>query len=239
MEFQWTDELVMEYQNFKPSIFSVLSAIEQFKKSKAKKEYEILSFKADIFVLCKNANGTFGVYEIEEQDLLSSSAHAIHSVKRLSDGEVFSVGDLVKYSDGKCNYEHFIIDNFWINNAGKCLVRGKDNLICEWVTEIQKIRKPLFTTEDGVSVFLDQRVWWVRKSDFELGFHDFYNEKSWCPNRFLYFSTKEAAKDFILMSKPLLSLNEMKLWLERYFNYPDGVNVGGLLELAKSKLTAD
>src|SRR6185312_383711 len=73
--FQWTDELVKEFEIFYNKIDYAITGcdpiqkvIEQFKKSKEpKKEYEILS-----------------TCPIEGE---------IHSVKRLSDGEVFKVGD--------------------------------------------------------------------------------------------------------------------------------------------------
>jgi hypothetical protein len=78
--FVWTDELVSEYvQNI---VFGNLGKeynhILKFKESKqTKKEYEVLT------VRIAYDKGT----KLEE---------TIHSVKRLSDGEVFTVGDAVK-----------------------------------------------------------------------------------------------------------------------------------------------
>jgi hypothetical protein len=69
------------------------------------KEWEIVAFEVmmpgtafDGQILPKT-NGYYGVkdFNVSEQDLLKSSIHKIHSVKRLSDNEVFSIGDKVEY----------------------------------------------------------------------------------------------------------------------------------------------
>ncbi|MCF1558974.1 hypothetical protein, partial [Escherichia coli] len=50
----------------------------------------------------------------------------IHEVKRLSDNEVFSVGDKVYYDDGGGSHaNHWVIDHFYIRNDGVMLARGK------------------------------------------------------------------------------------------------------------------
>lgn len=74
-----------------------LNTINKEEKTKEQRDWEILEFRCEMYdiMLKKNIDGTFGTFNAEEKDLLTSSLHKIHSVKRLSDGEVFTVGDEV------------------------------------------------------------------------------------------------------------------------------------------------
>jgi len=50
------------------------------------------------------------------------------------------------------------------------------------------------------------------------------------------FAIKQDAVDFIVMNSPCLSLNDIKRWLEKHFNYPDGINVNELKEMVRQKI---
>lgn len=149
--FVWTDELAVAFAklfNSRKDVRMPEELFPSFKQSKQpsppidSKDYEILCFvtvpKSPVVTyLSKNPDGTFGHYECIEQDLISSSTHTIHSVKRLSDGKVFSVGDEVKYISS--NYGSFIITNFFVKKDG-ILARSDGNNYCEYVdSELIKI----------------------------------------------------------------------------------------------------
>lgn len=70
------------------------------------------------------------------------------------------------------------------------------------------MRKPLFVTEDGVEIFEGDKVACINKQTFEpTGYGTpVVNPK---PNKFLYFSTKAKAEEYILYNKPCLSLNDV------------------------------
>jgi hypothetical protein len=75
-----------------------LTPVYQDEKVEKVKQWEIQSFSAVIDgnergTLELSEDGTYGLFNSLEADLLGSSVHKIHSVKRLSDGEVFMVGD--------------------------------------------------------------------------------------------------------------------------------------------------
>lgn len=59
----------------------------------------------------------------------------IHSVRRLSDGETFTIGETIFYDKGNPKIKHtWVIDNFFIRASdGVLLVRGKDNINVEQV----------------------------------------------------------------------------------------------------------
>lgn len=106
---KWTDEDMIDLIKFRRDKcsygFPPESTLEYYKnylaeQSKEQRDWEILSFKANIggfeMILDKKVElGYFGYYGVEEKDLLASSVHTIHSVKRISDGEVFTIGDEV------------------------------------------------------------------------------------------------------------------------------------------------
>lgn len=182
-------------------------------------------------------NKGFEILDVVQGILNGRPFTRTRSVKRLYDGEVFAIGDEVTYVGEKCSYGSYTIDNFHVGYDGNMLVRSADGIV-EWITTVKKIEKPkpLFVTEDGVNVYLDYRIWWVRKSDFEVDFHDFYKGESWYPERFLYFSTKEKAEEYILMNKPLLSFSDLESFSYRKTDYRMEIDVPALKQLAKAKL---
>jgi len=137
--------------------------------------------------------------------LLNCDGNKIHSIKRLSDSEIFTIGD--KTYDGK-------ITKFELNNNNSI------NVFIENVTWIKldlliKSKTPLFKTEDGVDIFegnnyyfivLNNNLsvnWQVQKSICD------WNNPLKPPLGKIQFSTKEKAEEYILMNKPLLSLNDV------------------------------
>lgn len=90
-----------------PSLCDLVSQLKQPTNDTGKDsrvDWEIMSFvvkNLDGFngQILPKINGYFGVKEfyVTEEDLLKSSIHDIHSVKRLSDNTVFSVGDVINW----------------------------------------------------------------------------------------------------------------------------------------------
>jgi hypothetical protein len=131
----------------------------------------------------------------------------IHSVKRLSDGEVFTLGDLAK--DGKYGYVD-IIKELRVSRDGKSIYVSTENL--SWgqlIEDIDKV-KPLFLTEDGVEVFEGTSYFCVNTAPHLWSlFEQTAKERTQLNKGVKAFSTKELAEEFLLMSKPLLSLNDL------------------------------
>jgi hypothetical protein len=123
----------------------------------------------------------------------------IQSIKRTSDGEVFSIGDLVKNNKVKATIEGFI-KKFEIDEEGNLLVHynGFDEL-----GDIDKIEQPILTTEDGVDIYEGDAVFETIDNDkvFEVSFTK--NSIMTGKNSRKYFSTEEKAEEYILMNKPL------------------------------------
>src|SRR5690606_32045441 len=77
--------------------------------------------------------------------------YPIYSVKRLSDGEIFTIGD-----DCITRTKHYgKIKLFEICND-KLYIKSDQNISSAYtcnINDLKPIKKPLFTTEDGVDVF--------------------------------------------------------------------------------------
>ena len=148
------------------------------------------------------------------------------------EGEVFKVGDIIKSINS--NLKDKIIDFRWKNDKSEiCAVLpnipngigiDKIELYVEpkvkpknyhaSLNSIKHIKQPLFTTEDGVDIFESDEfynTWDLKIPNKEIAVSrkkDFYNEKP-VNKHCIYFSTKEAAEEYILMHKPCLSLKEV------------------------------
>lgn len=96
--------------------------------------------------------------------------------------------------------------------------------------------KWLMKTEDGVNIYEGDRVWYL---DNELSL--LYAPATLVipvSYGYKYFSSKQTAVNFKLMNKPCLTVNDIKGWLERYFDYPNGINADELIEIVKEKINA-
>jgi hypothetical protein len=138
---------------------------------------------------------------------LKMSHFTIHSVTRLSDGEVFTVGDEIDKWGG-------IIKEF--KTDARVIVDCKGPGVVADVSfkleNIEKGKKPLFTTEDGVDIFEGDNFWLLQDTKtFHLKYWNWdimsFPNTEYLSNK-LKFSTKEAAEEYIDRNKPIFSKND-------------------------------
>jgi hypothetical protein len=241
-DFKWTDSLVKEFQIFYNKIPYAITGvdpikkgIEMFKESKEKKEYEVLSFKHknERYNLTNDGNyGRINFFNPASLNHVPQNAEIL-SVKRIYDGEVFSVGEKVylKASDGK---GVFYINEFTIKD-GQCFASSGINIM-----QLEKAKEVLFTTEDGVPVY-ERDTFPVYKVDKDFQILQFAAcDASGNSNSGKYFSTKEVAEHWLNWNKPKYSKKEMEAcykhaltegvhgcsfksymnWIENYFSKP-------------------
>lgn len=121
-------------------------------------------------------------------------------------------------------------DNYWffsknIHNskpiAALATFRKKDYLVIKqkyylFSTEqaandfLKSLRKPLFTTEDGVDIFEGDK-YWVVTVDFFINFMDKAFKGSGEQSTIKYFSTEEEAKKYVDLNKPIYSKRDAEL----------------------------
>ena len=169
------------------------------------KDYEIL------FVITNNNKFIEKVYN---QDATIEPYWKIHSVKRLSDGEIFTIGDIIDTRvDNKYKQEILEI-NLGINDLllkDKLIFKTKSGYVVSHIAV--KVKMPLCTTEDGVDIYLGNKSWILHKNSWYLSPAAIvHNNSNWTPNEneaHWRFSTKEKAEEYILLNKPCLSYNEV------------------------------
>lgn len=194
----------------------IISTQPEFWQEIVEKNYEILSYIQIISnrVYKKDKNGIFisdNMWSLSAP-LESHSNIKIHSVKRLLDGEIFTIGDIVteRMSD-KTNVTikrfNIHLDKLIIEVSKKSLNTTVDLMF------LNKVKQPLFTTEDGVDIYDGDSYCSISKIYFEVNsIYKKAEEKyrnSYQLNRFLFFSTKEKAEEYIIMNKPCLSINDV------------------------------
>lgn len=142
--------------------------------------------------------------------MLKSNGLSIYSVKRLYDGEIFTIGDFVNDR----TISSFSIN--WMEPGFKvhCDDVGKGNINDGCFFELQYLKKTkqkLFTTEDGVDIFEGDTFYTILKnltSDCKITeivatAHSKYT-------KYLDFSTKEKAEEYVLANKPIFSYNDIE-----------------------------
>lgn len=153
--------------------------------------------------------------EVIEKDYLiltyndSNYIKIIRSVKRLTDNEIFFIGDKVK-TDGLSWDEIQTIQSFQTNSNGFFARLGREEnssfVTYKRLDELKKVKK-LFTTQDGIDMYEGDKCW---AGYLEEGIESFeFLDYEGTSKRMIYFSTKKAAKEYILMNKPCLSLNDV------------------------------
>lgn len=165
----------------------------------------------------------------------------IHSVKRLSDGEIFTIGDRAKTitSKGSHNIRQFIIrqrcngtdaNGYYIYDGIDAMwVNWEENCGGNWLDSTEKVKQPILTTEDGVPVYSYNSVQhWVIDGTYEYALGlcksnvDLVRDS---PETYKLFSTEAAAREYVKMNIPCLSLADIKIigdeWGHNRLSYYD------------------
>jgi len=200
-EFIWTDELVKEFviaynshDEMVTGCDPILKKVDEFKASKQKpKEWEIVtSFDLD---------GKGGIHPFIPKDEPCGCVEEgckIHSVRRLGDGEVFTVGDLTNLGQ---------ITGFYNRWAGMEAHFGNEGAL---FSSLKKSRTPLFTTEDGKHIYKGDTVYQLSvNEDWKIRKLAATEYSAPVPDFFKYFSTEDAAKEYVRMNKPCFSYKEV------------------------------
>lgn len=192
----------------------------EFWEKVVKKDYKILSFgfrggldrilRDDKYYLIQPNYTDYGFSLETMLNLIGSTNYYIKSIKRLSDGEIFTIGDTFQ---NDFNNASKIKSIKIINNIVYLQYYSKDLYGCK-LSNAKKIKQSLLTTEDGVEIFegdyyykifIDKNPW--REPFTITKVKPIHLELS--SKIIKRFSTKEKAEEYILMNKPCLSLKEV------------------------------
>jgi hypothetical protein len=184
-----------------------------------KVEWEITAYQ-------NNNNGVVRPDKRNEADL-------IYSVKRLSDGVEFKIGDRFHPNNTVrtprvIEYISIISNRIAFNHGGSFMSHS---------TKAEK----LFTTEDGVDIYEGETYYYVNTNTFRIDNTKAFTKPENVTNDYYKnhkeFSTKEAAEEYVLMNKPCLSLADVATIYPtagmKVSNYKQTLKIR---ELVKSKL---
>lgn len=194
----------------------------EFWEKVVEKDYEILSFIATINCVgdkYKTIRKPDKHYTVDDYlykgCCVENGNYNIHSVKRLSDSQIFTIGDIIDTRvDNKYKQEILEI-NLGINNnflKDKLIFKTKAGYV---VIDIAiKTKQKLFTSEDSVDIFEGDKSYEVKSNgkikNKPLEWFPSKHHLNHIKNNNLNFSTKEKAEEYILLNKPVLSLNDIK-----------------------------
>ena len=195
-----------------------------------KPEWEILSWS--------DKNKPSNITNVHRGNELHKQYWNIHSIKRLSDGEVFTLGDTIHHKDDRMNSGKITKITVETGASEYTLIcfegdyRGNPNHTFQNSLKVIVKITPLFTTEDGVEIFEGDTIWFTELDTWEDAYKVEERVTRKGDNRgYAVFSTKQLLENYILMNKPMLSVQAVwdirgtsKEWLL------------ALKELAKSKL---
>ncbi len=168
-----------------------------------KKEYEILSIMTPNKVLISHPS-IIEAYEIADWYIDCS----INSIKRLSDGIIFTVGDKVNNLN---NPHSWNIKKISIEK-GDIRLDANSGGVCPNFQQLQHSKKLLFTTSDGVEIFEGDRYYAVNKSSFKKISALGCSISGKDDRNYIDFSKESKAEEYILKNKPCLSYEDvMKL----------------------------
>ena len=134
----------------------------------------------------------------------------IHSVKRLSDGEVFTVGDKIKVRNHGSSKR---LDEIVIKNEQSSFRDGiwfYYSMGCSHFENAIKVKQPIFLTHDGKDIFEGDKVWYVNKKNL---YHDYiiaFPEVKFYSDINVHFLTEEAVEDYIEKNKVLFTTEDGK-----------------------------
>lgn len=142
----------------------------------------------------------------------------ILKVKRLSDGEVFTLGDSVALNKG-WEKDNCVIYAFKMYECGTLKVVINENGTYgtyRFPYKFYHVKKSLFTTEDGVELF-DGDSYYRVLGDFTLSKFTINKTFSNSYAGAKFFSTSVVAKKYIKQNKPILSLKDLAEIMEGTF----------------------
>jgi len=203
----WLIENSADWEEVVEEEYEILSVIDANNEVWRKEKGGNIYFKGSLWVLLESFGQNW----------------RIHSVKRLSDGEIFTIGDLVKFPFG--NYPAKInkiivvkderndvvckISEGSLNKIAFCVDRNVGNLLLE---NAEKSKQPLFVTEDGKEIYEGDKFWYPNThvwgvNIIEANANNYHYVVD--VNKYKTFSTKDKAEESILENKPCLSIADV------------------------------
>jgi hypothetical protein len=181
------------------------------------KDFEIMTFdyKGDLYKKNEQGYATETSFTHSLESHLEDGVSKVHAVKRLSDGEIFTVGDKFKANIGGSDVVRTIksirVDGniIKIYQENGDLSNRKGSGIFH---QIKKVKQPILTTEDGVPVYSYNSVQhWVINGNYEYALElcrSYVDLVRDSPETYKLFSTEAAAREYVRKNTPLFTTED-------------------------------
>ena len=220
-KFEWTDELAEDLilsvwleAKMNEGGFSIKSSLNKFKKSKQQNTIPVGKKFEDDYIDLGNGRYRHKAQQNTIQkdwEIVSAiwrgNNTEIQSVRRFYDGKEFSVGDETNFGIIEAFYICEEEDSFCYKEMMVCFKEVKGDID---ISQLKKVKQPLFKTEDGVSLMEGENCFYI--VIHVMGWDIIEAKVSndiFTSSNVKIFSKKEAARDFVLMNKPVLSINDV------------------------------
>jgi hypothetical protein len=181
----------------------------EFWEEVIEKDYEIISYVAK--------DNPTNITTKRRGAHLHEEYWTIHKVKRLSDGEIFTVGDKIT---------GYHIDARIIQTIRICgytgIIRLEQSGGYTDLRNATKVKQPIFLTHDGKDIFVGDRIIWVNKDSLLHGTFTADYGSLFCSNQHAYFISAVDAQEYIERNKPRLSIEDCFKILQKSFLYGNG-----------------
>jgi hypothetical protein len=227
------EEIIEEVAKKDYEILSVLQPHINSKYTLIKNKQFGISYNGDVYH-CNGAN----IRGFDMLDNIKTSNWKIHSVKRLSDGEIFSIGDKITFKGlfgNNSEHKYDTIKGFKFKQDKKIGALYHNGIV--GLEIIEKYKEPIFTTEDGVDLFGGESVYGVTDS-FQLAYTSILTEEN--GQRCRLFAEKEKAEKYIEENKPQYSQKDVENAIggDFFCKSVEGLLIKNVvLELLKTKIS--
>jgi len=153
---------------------SIVENYPEYFEEVVERDYKILSFKNNQFntISTLRKHGKYYLDNTEdsslgwtEDEFHNNKNCTIYSIKRVSDGEIFTVGDKIEYDTGKTLVSTIaIVEAFTLFTDNIYFHINNDKNIISFKYIVQKAKQPFFTTEDGIGICIDDEYFCIDKN---------------------------------------------------------------------------
>lgn len=135
---------------------------------------------------------------------------------QVESGEIFTIGDKVQYVNGKNKelWENCSITNFEHNDGiPYARVKSVNGIDSHSTENLEKVKEPIFVTEDGKEVYEGDKFWFLWNSDNNIWFGSCepINTYGYTKNpKHILFHSHAAAEKYIDENKPRFSKKQIE-----------------------------
>lgn len=184
-----------------------------------KKDYIVLEYKSKATGLIHSlkSDGLYSPNDVRDNELFESKCYFINKIKRVSDGEIFEVGD--KFTFNGIGGLHDTIKSFKFRQNGEIAVSYGNGIVA--VRKISKVnRMPVFKSHDGQDMYIGDEYCWVylRNDDSKIRPYTVICNEDCVVSPGMRFNNKNAvffsdinrAKAWIELNKPRYSITDLR-----------------------------